>query len=159
MCWSCPLWAVTIKLVTIFPKLGYMVLRTLACCVPFFYFTQNSVSEILMWHRHTEKLSFQQQQQALGSPLAAAAKISERRQVSLVWHGEIHEDTLDLLPLSNRNSNNNNPLHLQSLSWSLSALLCLWFSFVPSACSPQTPSEYHLKGDFFYCLFWLYFSQ
>ena len=32
--WSRPLWTITIKLVTVFPKPGYLVLRALAYCVP-----------------------------------------------------------------------------------------------------------------------------
>lgn len=53
--WSCPLWTIIIKLLTIFPKLGHLAFRVLAHCVSFtgqsnkatlFYFTQNSVSEI-----------------------------------------------------------------------------------------------------------------
>ena len=33
--WSCPLRTITIKLLTIFPKLRHLVFRELACCVPF----------------------------------------------------------------------------------------------------------------------------
>lgn len=82
--------------------------------------------------------SISQRQQAPDSPLATIAKISERRQVTLEWDREISEDTHGLLPLSNKNSNNNNPLHLWTLSWRPSAPLCLWFSFVLSVCTSQT---------------------
>ena len=34
MSWSHPLWAITMKLLTIFPKLGHTFLRALACCGP-----------------------------------------------------------------------------------------------------------------------------
>ena len=68
--WSCPLWKVTIKLLPIFPELGHMILRAwagFALCAwqsnkaILFCFTQNSVSEDLISHLCTEKLSFPQQ--------------------------------------------------------------------------------------------------
>ena len=32
--WSRPLWTITVKLVSIFPKWGHLVQKALACCVP-----------------------------------------------------------------------------------------------------------------------------
>ena len=69
--WSCPLWIITVNLLTIFPMLGHMVLRAwhIALCLPLpgkamklsFPLHPELCLWDLTWHCCTEKLNFQHQ--------------------------------------------------------------------------------------------------